>query len=173
MKAVIICDDIAFAAKADATLRRTGHREDIHIQWVLKYWLANALRGTSLAEKALVEALDAHLIVLPSRDAEFVPSWLLDWLNRWAERRQIQDAAFGFLPDSNAAAPTQSVCPELSILIRKHGLNIIMDRAVASRESTTLPFRFSDEGEISLPIRRESFANPIRHYSYRGMGINE
>ena len=173
MKAVIICDDIAFAAKADATLRRAGCLDDIQIQWVVKYWPASSLRGTVLAEKALVETLDAHLIVLPARDAEFVPSWFFNWLNRWAEQRQIQDAALGFLGDNNATAPTQSVCPELSILIREHGLNIIMDRAVASRESTKIPLRFSDEGEISLPVVRESFVNPISHYSYRGIGINE
>jgi hypothetical protein len=173
MKAVIICDDIAFAAKADATLRRTGGRDDIQIQWVVKYWPASALHGTALAEKALVEALDAHLIVLPAQDAEFVPSWLVDWLNRWAEQRQIQDAALGFLSDSNATARTQSVCPELSILIQGHGLNIIMDRAAASPESTKISLRFSDEGEISLPVVRESSVNPISHYSYRGIGINE
>jgi len=173
MKAVIICDDIAFAAKADATLRRTGRPDDIQIQWIVKYWPTSALHGDALAEKALVEALDAHLIVLAARDAEFVPSWLFDWLNRWAKQRQIQDAALGFLGDSNATGPTQSLCPALSILIRDHGLNIIMDRAVASRESTKIPFRFSDEGEISLPVVRESFVNPIRRHSYRGMGINE
>src|SRR6267378_1541538 len=95
MKAVIICDDFAFAAKANATLRRVGYQAGVGVQWSVKCWPVNALNDTALAE-----TLDAHLIVFPSRCAQSIPSWVCNWLERWAEQRTIRSAAFRVINDS-------------------------------------------------------------------------
>ena len=98
-------------------------RSAIKLQWSVKCWPVNALNDTALAEQALAETLDAHLILFPARCAQSIPSWV--WLERWAERRRIQTAALGVINDSTE--PTKEVDPELSRFIRQHDLNFIID----------------------------------------------
>ena len=74
MRAVIVCDDFAFAATAAATLARVGHQAGVNVQWTTKCWPMNALSDAMLAENALEETLDAHLIVFPARCAQSLPS---------------------------------------------------------------------------------------------------
>ena len=172
MKAVIICDDFAFAAKANATLRRVGYRAGVNVRWTIKCWPVNALNETTLAKQALDETLDAHLIVFPSQRAQSLPSWVFSWLERWAARRHVQAAALGVISDSNAADLTKPVCPELSRFVQQHDLNLIIDGDRA-QDAVKLFIGFSCEREVPLPIARAGVVNFATPNSFRAYGINE
>ena len=69
MKATIFCDDSAFAANARALLRRVGNRPGVNVRWRIRTWPVSALHRASVSERALLESLDAHLVVLPGKHA--------------------------------------------------------------------------------------------------------
>jgi len=170
MKAIIICDDFAFAAKADAILTRVGRRPDINVQWTLKGWPVSALNQPFMVEKTLLEAADAHLIVIPGRLAHFLPPSLLGWLERWAALRQIPDGAVAVVADDVRAGYTKTVNPELTSFIQKHGLNFITDEGDAAKDASRLRVRFSFERELPLLIKGSRFAHAMAHASVRGLG---
>jgi len=172
MKAVIICDDFAFAATANATLRRVGYRAGVNVRWTIKCWPVNALDETTLAKHALDETLDAHLIVFASQRAQSLPSWFFSWLERWAARRHIHAAALGIISDSNAADLTKPVCPELSRFVQQHDLNLIIDGDRA-QDAVKLFIGFSCEREVPLPIALAGIVNLATPNSFRAYGINE
>jgi hypothetical protein len=173
MKAVVISDDLAFAAKACAILRRVGRRADMNVQWAVRCWQADALNDSTLAEKALVDTLDAHLIVLPARCASSLPLPLLDWLERWTEQRKIPDAALAVISDVTTDSPVYSLCRRLSNLVREHSLNLIIDKGHVAKDEPKLFVRFSREREVLLPLQRTRLAALAVPDAYRGWGINE
>ena len=133
----------------------------------------NVLHETRLAERVLLEALDAHLIVFQAHGGESTPSFLLDWLKQWAAQQRIPDAAVEFFGDGNTPEPTRPVCSELSLFIRKHELNLIIDRGPVAENSIVIPVRFSPEQALALSLAQASVGQLTTHNSYRGMGINE
>jgi len=173
LKAVIICDDFAFASKADATLRRVGYQAGADIQWIIKCWPVNALKDTVLAQETLAETLDAHLIIFPARCAQSLPSWVLDWLESWATQRKIQAAALGVINDADATVPPQIVHPRLSRIIHQHDLNFIIDERCAVEETVKIPIRSSSQRNVPLPIEQEVCLDPTMRNSFRAYGINE
>jgi hypothetical protein len=173
MKAVILCDDFAFAAKANATLRRVGYQAGVEVQWIIKCWPVNALNDAVLAETALAEALDAHLILLPARRAQSLTAGLLDWFERWATLRRIPAAALGVLNEGNATDLIKSVCPELSRFIRRHHLNFILDGRGATQDAVQLLIGFSRERTVSIPIERSFSVGLSLPSTFREYGINE
>jgi hypothetical protein len=92
MNIVIIYDKFDFAAKVNAMLERATHRTDETADWSVKLWRADLLKLPPTAEAALAEAVEAHLIMLAVRRIQSFLPWLVDWLERWAARRQIQQA---------------------------------------------------------------------------------
>jgi hypothetical protein len=173
MKAIIIYEDKEFAARACATLHRVACHEGIDVQWTVECWPTTALNETEFAEMSLLGTRDAHLIILPASYTRLFPQWLRDWLNRWAGQRQNHEAALAFIDDRNTAGFPHPVCPELSVLIRKHGLNLILGRNPAPADAKKLWIDFSPAQEVSLPVGGANFPDLITHGSYRGMGINE
>lgn len=173
LKAVIISDDFAFAAMANATLRRVGYQAGVNAQWIIKCWPVNALNDPALAEQALAETLDAHLIIFPASCAQSLPSRVLDWLEEWATHRKIPAAALGVINDADTTGPTDIVYPQLSRFIHEHDLNFIIDEGCAVKEALKVPIGFSSERPVSLPIQRSVYMDfPIPN-SFRAYGINE
>jgi hypothetical protein len=172
LKALTIYDDLAFAAKVNETLRRIGCRAGVNVQWTMQCWPANILNEAVFAEKALVEALDAHLIAFPTRYAQSLPIWLHDWLERWATRRRIPDVALGVIKGEDDD-PTQPTCPELSALLQRYSLQLIVSERPAPKDAVKLLVLFASERERSLPMERASVAHSTARESCRGMGINE
>jgi hypothetical protein len=173
MKAVIIGDDFAFVAQANARLQRVGRRADVRAQWSVKSWPVNALNQKTMAEKALVEAADAHLIIVPARRAHAFPPWLRDWLERWAALRQIPEAALAVLGDACSTDSTISVSPELTSFVRKNGLNFITDQGVVATNRTSLNARAPRQHTLPRPIEQSRFVQAASRDSFRGLGINE
>ena len=171
MKAIIIYDNFTFAARAWTALRRVGNREDLRVQWTIKPWQVNILKEAPSAGKALLDAVDAHLIVFAGPGAEAVPAWLREWLTQWLELRQVQDAALAVFSNGNALEmPTN---PELSRLARKHGLSFITNESPAAKPVPDLHVRFSQEQAFPLPLTRPFFARVAMAESFRGVGIND
>lgn len=127
MKALIIYDDFAVAKTASAALQRATYHADVTVHWNISPWRADMLKLQSVAEEALMAAIDAHLIVLAGRCARSLPGWLKDWLERWAARRQIHDVALAVIGDGNAAARSAPATPGLFQFARRHGLSLIFD----------------------------------------------
>jgi hypothetical protein len=173
MRAVILGDDFAFTAHAAAALARVGRQADINVQWTTKCWPVNALNELAFAEKALVEALDAHLILFPENRAQSLPLQVLDWLSRWAARRTVQDAGLGVIKDGNAAQFTTSIVPELSRLARKHGLSFIVDKSSLVENPMRVLVHFQHEQPVALPVAQTYLAGLATGGSYRGFGIND
>ncbi len=173
MKSVIIYEDLAFLANAIAKLQRVGCRPKVNARWTIKSWPINTLEQEAPAERSLIEAADAHLIVIPARYARTLPLGLREWLERWATLRQIQDAAVAVIGDATHADFPRTVSPELAILVQKQGLNFIIDEVPVARNATKLVVRFPHERDLPLPPERPRFKHAVTSDSFRGFGINE
>ena len=173
MKAVIIYDDVAFAAQANATLQRASLRADISVHWNIKPWRLNALKDHSIGEEALTEARDAHLIVLAGHRSESLPSWLRQWLMRWAEVRQIENAALAVIGHDNDRGLVRPAAPELTRFARQHGLTLIIDEGPMAKDAVNLFVRYSRERELPLRVMHSRFADTVAHDRYRNWGIND
>jgi hypothetical protein len=173
MKAVIISDDPAFASYATSTLARVGRQAGVNVHWATKSWPINALNEPALAEKALVEASDAHVILFPADQTHSLPDWIFNWLARWAATRTIQDAAVGVISDEKNAGLATLTFPELSKFVRVHGLSLIVNDEPTANDSATLPDRFPPELALTLPFAETPLAVPATRGCYRSFGINE
>jgi len=122
MNAVIFYDKFDFAAKAKAILERAAHRTDETTHWSVKPWRVDMLKLPPAAEAALAEAAEAHLIVLAVCQVQSV---LVDWLERWATCRQVQEAALAVWSGGNADTCSARAAPELSQFAGRHGLGLI------------------------------------------------
>ena len=172
MKAVVIYDSVAFAAQANTTLQRAGHRVDVNVRWSITPWRLNALKDHATAAEVLREAADAHLIVLACQSSESLPFWLREWLRRWANIRQIPDAALAVIGNSNGGL-SRPMSPELSRFAREHGLTFFIDEGPAAKDAVKLFIRRSRERKLSVPIAESRFGNTGTGDSYRSWGIND
>ena len=173
MTALIIYDNLASATTAVATLQHAAHRAELDAQWNIKPWRVDVLRFPLAADEALKEATDADLIVFAGPQAYQPPAWLKEWLECWAERRQVEDAALVVMRGGNGGKIASPAAPELSRFALRHGLSFIIEiesvrehvaaSVVRTQRERKLPARPVTEGTISTPS----------HGSYRDWGINE
>ncbi len=170
LKAVIIYDDFDFAARTAALLKRAAIRSDEAIEWDVKPWRLDLLKPSSLADAALAETADTDLMVVALSKTHLLPDALLDWLDQWAERRQIQDAALMVLCPEETAGP-MSARSRLKEFAEWRGLLFLDQR------------RWPDEGDsmdfVHRLWRQKKPVNPAFSwsvdppYSARHSGINE
>lgn len=171
LKSVVICDDLSFAAKANAMLRRVGDRPDVAASWTTTSWPTSALQRAVTMERSIIEAADAHLVVIPTPRNRALSSHMREWLERWAALRQIQDAALAVLNDGTHGFPN-TASSELTRLVQKHGLNLILDECPVAKETTKLAVHFPrTESPLSVQLRHVDHA--VTRNLFRGFGINE
>lgn len=127
MKAIIIYDNFAFAAKATERLQHVAQQVDTGMHWNLKLWRLDTLSLSHRADQALAEAADAHLIVFAGQRTQLLPSWLLTCLERWVACRQIADASFAVIGGGNGDKLIMPKTPELSRFANQYGLRFIID----------------------------------------------
>jgi len=156
MKAVVICDDFAFAAKAKATLQRIGHNAAVNVRWTTACWPMNALNDSRMAELILAEALDAHLIVFLAQRAQVLPAWIYNWLGQWARRRTIKDAALAVIS-----------------FVRKNGSNFIAHGGPATTNRAKTSAHFRVEPNVPALVAATNFAGLAPLNSFRAFGIND
>ena len=136
MKALIIYDDFASAAKAHAALQHSAQNVDFAVHWSISPWRVDILKFPPTSEAALLDATKAHLIVFAGRIAQSLPFWLEHWLEHWAKCRQIEDAALAVYCKGSADAPSIPATLELSQFATRHGLNFIFDDNMAMTPSS-------------------------------------
>jgi hypothetical protein len=172
LKAIIIYDNFAFAAKANERLQGAASRADALMRWDVKPWRVDALELHRGAEEALADAADAHLIVFAGHRAQALPSRLLNWLERWVACRQIADAAFAVMGGRNGDVLSMPTTPELTRFAERHGLDFIIDEeSVANNEEEFLEH---EAPEDTIPALVQSrFMDMPKGISYRGWGIND
>jgi len=120
-KAAVIYDDFDYAARAAALLDRAAIRTDEALRWDIKPWRLDLLKPSALGDAALAETIDADLIVVALSEIHLLPDTLLEWLEHWAERRQIKNAALMALCPEEAAGP-RSPWARLKEFAEWHGL---------------------------------------------------
>jgi hypothetical protein len=169
MQALLIYDNFACAARANATLQRAAQRANAAAQWNVTPWRLDALRLPPAADEALLEAVDADLIVFAGARAQSLPSWLQDWLGHWAMLRRVGDVALAAMGATVPAGASR----ELFKFAERHGLNVIVDEDAGAEHASVL-FNHSQSvfyprflpAPVSLPL-------PSTHSSWRNWGINE
>ena len=150
MKAFIIYQDFASAAKANAALQRSAEHSDVHVQWNIRPWRVDLLKFLPTASEALADATDAHLIVFAGCCTQSISHCMQDWLERWAGRRQVQTAALAVLGigDGGQLSP---VAPDLSQFAKRHGLSVIFDDRPATKHVSVFPPEFLLDSTLSMP----------------------
>ena len=108
LKAAIIYDDFDLAARTAALLERAAARSDEAMQWDIEPWRLDLLQPSALGDAALIETADADLVAVALDWTHLPPDSLLDWLERWAERRKVRDAALLVLCPEETIGPMSS-----------------------------------------------------------------
>jgi hypothetical protein len=173
MKSVIIYDNFAFATKANEMLHRAANRADAAMRWDIKSWRLDALNLPRSAEEALLDAMDAHLIVFAGHRTEALPSWLMNWLERWAACRQTADAAFAVIGGRNGDVLSMPANPALSDFAERHGLNFITDDGPVACDDEEISAQTMIENKVAPALVQSRFREAPAGIAYGGWGIND
>ncbi len=172
MKALIIYQNIASAAKVSSALQRAAQRADASVQWIIRPWRVDLLKFPPGAEEALADAADAHLIVFAGGIKHSLPFWLQHWLEHWSRRRQIGNAALAVFSEGIADVLSISATQELLDFATCHSLDFIFDDSATATLSSFGEGRLQ-ECDLSLsPILPPTLDTKLRD-AYRGWGITE
>jgi hypothetical protein len=172
MKALIIYDDLTGATRATAALKHAALSAHVSADWDIKPWRTDALRFPPVADKALIEAADADLIVFAEPQAHSLPTWLEEWLRCWAVRRDVEDAALAVIHEVNAGASL--VTPAVTQLRRFaafHGLSFIIENETSTEEQTPSILHAPSARRWPILQTSESPVSVLVPSSYRDLGI--
>jgi hypothetical protein len=139
IRALIIYNDFASAAKANAALLRSAQNVDFATLWEVKPWRLNLLRFPPAAEEALTDAIDSHLIVFAGYSADPLPLWLFGWLEQWVKCRRIEGASLAAIGSKRSDTFAIPTAIELASFAKSHGLSFVVDEGDASQGSMTPP----------------------------------
>lgn len=174
MNAIILYDTPAAAANVNALLRHAADNVDEFNHWSVKPWRLDMLIQPQSADEALKDAAEAHLMVLALRRQADLPPWLTDWLEQWARRRQVTEAALAVFDDCGSGS-TLAVrpAPELSGFARRHSLSFILDATESAEAKSAACMRDLHEREVTITRTLHHILDePVTDYC-RHSGINE
>lgn len=149
MKALIIYDDIACAARANAALQHAAHSVDIIVEWDIRPLRLDALQRLPAAHEALVAASGAHLIVFAGKRAQSFPFWLERWLERWAATRRIEDVTLAVMNRRGDGLQSSTPSPLLTEFAERHGLTFIIEEDSADETESITP---ADSANVLWPL---------------------
>ena len=173
INAVIVYDDVEFAAQANAMLERAVRWPGETIRWNVKPWRIDILKLEPSAEAGLAEAVEAHLMLLAVRRLQSLLPWLLNWLERWATRRQFQEAALAVWDGGTRSTPAAQVPPELSAFAGRHNLSLIRDDNTLIQDKPAMFAAELYQRTVSLGPPRRSLPDRPGRSDFRHWGINE
>jgi hypothetical protein len=142
MKALIIYDEFASAVKASTALRLAAHLAKFRAHLNIRPWRADILTFELAAEEALMEAVDADLIVLAGSGL-YSFLWLKDWLETWADRRQARDCALVMVGNKIENKGSAREALELYLFAKKQGLDFIVEHGIVMLLKTRSSFEES------------------------------
>jgi hypothetical protein len=157
MRAVIVCDSFAFAAKATAALRHVGFGAGVNVRWAVKCWPLNALNESEVVKMTLGESSNVHLIVFSTHSARRFPLFLRNWLGRWAALRKVPDAALGVIRADDDSELAEPACSELRQFAEEHGLNFIIGEGLSTDNLRKLFIRFAPAHGLPNRWTRDSW----------------
>ena len=149
MNAVLLYDEFELGSRANAMLSRAANRAEAAVPLSINPWRLDMLMLPPTGDGALKEATTAHLIVLAVRSQTEISPGLLQWLDTWAERREVQDAALAVFEVGKGGTLSTTAVPELSRLAARHGLSFILGeplRTMTNRKRAPLPRRAEARG---------------------------
>jgi hypothetical protein len=124
LKAVMVYDDRNFAARAAALLEAVARQADQNFKWEVSPWRLDILRKLSLTEIAEAETVDADVVVFALTESYSLPDDLVNWLEHWAARREIDDAAVMLIQPGQPAAPSP-LAARLRLFAETRGLTFL------------------------------------------------
>jgi len=150
MKAVMIYDDFDCAAKAGAMLQRAARCAEPGELWDIRPWRVDVLRLAAASDEALMEALDADVIIFAGRRAYSMPTWIERWLQNWARWRAVGDAALATIRDEVDGKFLAPIAARLSRFAALHGLELITEnQAVLASEHHDIPLPKEREDDLA------------------------
>jgi hypothetical protein len=172
MKALIIYDDLTGATRATAALKRAALRANVGADWDIKPWRTDALKFPSVADRALIEAADADLIVFAGPQAHSLPTWLEEWLRGWAVRRDVEDAALAVIQQVSAGVSLVApAVPQLRRFAAFHGLSFIIENETTPEDQTPSILHAPSARRWPILQTSESPVPVLDPSSYRDLGI--
>jgi hypothetical protein len=133
LKALIIYDDVAWAANTNAMLHRAAHRADVATKWSISPWRSNMLKTPATACEALDDAVDADLIIFAVRCFPRLNGSLMDWLEQWFDLRLTHEPALAVFCGSALEAKATAFI-EISNFARRKGLDFIINYSEVNSE---------------------------------------
>jgi hypothetical protein len=173
MNALILYDDFHCAANINALLHYAAQREHITVRWDVQPWRLDMLEFPPMAERALDDAANAHLIVLAARYASSFPGWLMRWLDQWAELRVSADTALAVMRHEDGKLSLVSAAVDLIQFARRHRLKLICDTSREKDDKQTFLDNGSNESSPSVVLTQTRFATVQRQASYPAWGLND
>lgn len=169
MTALILHDDFALAAKAEAVLQRAIICADEAVRWTVNSVPISALGQLAAAERILLEASDAHLIVFAGKFAQLLPRCVGQWLEQWAQMRRVPDAGLAVM-DNERQSSFGDVAPELLRFTSKHQLTFIIDESTVPAKRAKLSIRCMREEGFPVAVAQKPVADFPMHHGYRCLG---
>ncbi len=173
MNALIIYDEFAFAARANAALQRSASHLGQSIKWNVCPWRLDMLKFPQTAEEAFNEAMNGHLVILAGVTAKPFPAWLNDWLEHWAKCRRIDEAALAIIDGATKHTSSLSNISGMSQFAEQRGLGFIVSDLTAAETNLSFSARNLPEYKLPLLSIQPSPVTLSAHHSYHKWGINE
>jgi hypothetical protein len=123
MRALIIYDSFALAAKANGLLLCAAENSSCDIEWDIKPWRTDLLKLPNFMTEALADAHAAHLVILAIEKMGSFPYWLEQWLEEWAAARKFEEVGLAVLNEDTRGRLT--LIPQAYRFAARHGLSLI------------------------------------------------
>jgi hypothetical protein len=92
--------------------------------------------------------------------------------NHVSKLKQIQGVVPAVIHYDNHDLP-EGVSSELTTLVQKHGLSVIINEPPVATDSVRLVVRFPRRRELPHPVELRRVDSVVARNSFRGFGINE
>jgi hypothetical protein len=171
MNAVIIYDDLDLAGKVRAVLQSAASMAHASVLWHINAWRLDQLLSDSTEGTVLEDTSAAHLIVLAVRGRTAALDRLLEWMDKWAGHRTVQEAALAVFEEEGAKANSPQIADEFSRFAEHHGLGF-----VSGTDDRSAPGSHEDGTHVPLESRAPAMraeVEPPSLYEYRDWGLNE
>jgi len=173
LKVLLIYNDFASATRANAALQQWGRTSGTGVQWRIQPWRVDILKFPSLADEALVDARDAHLLVFIEQCANTIPFWLEEWLEDWAGIRQFQDSVLAVINSNSIGLEWLPVSQALSDFAKRHCLELFLG-CPGNAVDVVSPLGFAQtEAKLHTNNLTEPILRELSQNSNRGWGLNE